>query len=134
VGRHIKLFRGWHHAVNAYVADFTCALLHYPFTSSFYNKVKDAAATGRYGHVTSDEYRKYWSRLSEEPDLKLCVVTGKRYNGIEALLDERFLVASADYTDYVRAQMRSLRISSPLEAGACLVGFSTGATDSALSP
>jgi hypothetical protein len=98
----VQPFRDWHHAENAYLADFTCALLHYPFTSSFYDKVRDAAATKRYGYLTSDEYDMYWRRLSGEPELTLRLETSRRYAGIEFLLDEGFLVASPDYLDWVR--------------------------------
>jgi glycosyltransferase involved in cell wall biosynthesis len=104
VGPRIQLFKVWHHAENAYLANFTCVLLHYPFTSSFYDKVKDAAATKRYGPVTSDEYDLYWARLSREPRLTLHLDTARRYIGVEPLIDEGFLVASSDYLDWVGAQ------------------------------
>ena len=103
VGPRIQLFKDWHHARNAYIADFTCALLHYPFTSSFYDKVREAAATKRFGYVTSDEYDMYWRRLSREPELCFRLKTSRRYAGIESLLDEGFLVASPEYLDWVRA-------------------------------
>ncbi len=109
VGRRVRLFKDWHHAVNAYVADFTCVLLHYPFTSSFYNKVKDAAATKRYGPVTSDEYDMYWKRLSQEPGLSLCIGTERRYVSVDSLLDDGFLVASPGYREWVSAQKESVR-------------------------
>jgi hypothetical protein len=104
VSPRIQLFKVWHHAENAYIANFTCVLLHYPFTSSFYDKVKDAAATKRYGYVTSDEYDLYWARLSREPGLILRLDTARRYIGVEPLIDEGFLVASSDYLDWVAAQ------------------------------
>jgi hypothetical protein len=104
VGPRIQLFKDWHHTENAYIANFTCVLLHYPFTSTFYDKVKDAAATKRYGIVTSDEYDLYWARLSREPGLTLHLDTSRRYMGVEPLLDEGFLVASSDYLDWVGAQ------------------------------
>ena len=69
VRKDIQIFQGWHHAVNALVADFTCVLRHYPFTGAFYQKVREAAATGRYGWLTTDEYRKYWEVLAANPDL-----------------------------------------------------------------
>jgi hypothetical protein len=104
VGTRIQLFKDWHHTENAYIANFTCVLLHYPFTSTFYDKVKDAAATKRYGMLTSDEYDLYWARLSREPGLTLHLDTSRRYIGVEPLLDEGFLVASSDYLDWVGAQ------------------------------
>jgi hypothetical protein len=100
----IQLFKDWHHTENAYIANFTCVLLHYPFTSTFYDKVKDAAATKRYGILTSDEYDLYWARLSREPGLTLHLDTSRRYMGVEPLFDVGFLVASSDYLDWVGAQ------------------------------
>jgi hypothetical protein len=79
-------------------------LLHYPFTSVFYDKVREAAATKRYGYLTSDEYDLYWARLSREPRLSLRLDTARRYAGVEFLIDEGFLVASPDYLDWGRAQ------------------------------
>jgi glycosyltransferase involved in cell wall biosynthesis len=117
VDRRIQLFKVWHHAENAYIADFTCVLLHYPFTSSFYDKVKDASATKRYGFWTSDEYDLYWARLSREPGLTLRLDTSRRYMGVEPLIDEGFLVASSDYLDWVSAQ-RNGQVSSTAESRA----------------
>ena len=112
----IQLFKDWHQVENAYIANFTCVLLHYPFASSFYEKVKDAAATKRYGYLTSDEYDLYWARISREPGLNLRLETSQRYTGIDALLDEGFLVASPDYLNWVRAHPKSERASAPLHA------------------
>jgi hypothetical protein len=109
VGPRIKLFQtraaagGGHHVENARLADFTSALLHCPFTRSFYEKVKDAYVTKRYGYITSDEYDMYWRRLRENPNLSFRLETSQRYAGIESLLEEGFLMVSADYLDWVRA-------------------------------
>lgn len=101
VGSRIKLFRNWHHVENARLADFTCALLHYPFISTFYDKVRDAAATKRYGVVTSDEYDMYWAVISSNPNITLPQQTSREYAGTEQLLDEGFLVASPKFRDWV---------------------------------
>jgi hypothetical protein len=106
VGPRIRLFKDWHHVENGYIANFTCALLHYPFVSSFYDKVRDAAATKRYGYLTSDEYDMYWERLSGESELNFRLETSRRYTSIESLLEEGFLVASPDYLDWVRGTVR----------------------------
>lgn len=111
VDSRIQLFKDWHHAENAHIANFTCALLHYPFTSSFYDKVRDAAATKRYGHLTSDEYDRYWRRLSAEPELCMRLETSRRYSGIESLLNEGFLVASPDYLDWVDTEQKRLTLN-----------------------
>jgi glycosyltransferase involved in cell wall biosynthesis len=102
VSPRIRLFRDWHHAENAHVADFTSVLLHYPFNGSFYAKVKEAAESKRYGHFTSDEYDLYWRRLSKDPDLSFRVKTARRFTGTSALLEEGFLVASPEYFDLLR--------------------------------
>ena len=103
----IRLFRDWHHAENALVADLTCVLRHYPFTASFYEKVREAARTGRYGFVTSDEYRTYWDVLSKDPGLNLRLPTARKYSGTEQLLREGFLVASREYLDWVESHPTS---------------------------
>jgi len=107
VGPGVKLFRDWHHAENAQVADLTCVLLHYPFNGSFFAKVREAAASKRYGYFTSDEYERYWRRLSAEPDLTFPLAGAQRYAGTSALLDEGFLVASPRYLDWARSQAGS---------------------------
>ena len=110
VGPRIQLFKDWHHVENAYIANFTCVLLHYPFASTFYEKVKDAATTKRYGFLTSDEYDLYWTRLSREPGLNPRLETSQRYTSVDALLDEGFLVASPDYLTWVRTHPKSKHV------------------------
>lgn len=46
----------------------------------------------------------YWRRLAENPKLTFRLENSQRYTGIDLLLDEDFLVASADYLNWVRAQ------------------------------
>jgi len=106
-GRGVRLFVDWHHAEGARVADFTCVLLHYPFTAMFYEKVKEAAATRRYGDYTSDEYQMYWERLSAEPDLNPRLETARQYTGMAPLIEEGFLVVSPDYLDWVCAHPKT---------------------------
>jgi hypothetical protein len=115
VGPGIRLFCDWHHAENAQVADFTCVLLHYPFNGSFLAKVKEAAETKRYGDVTSDEYDGYWKRLSNEPDLSLCLETARRYEATSTLLEEGFLVASPAYLEWVRSR-RPVPVIGPVDS------------------
>ncbi|HMD60199.1 MAG TPA: glycosyltransferase family 2 protein [Opitutaceae bacterium] len=107
VRKDIRIFEGWHHAVNALVADFTCVLRHYPFTSAFYEKVREAAATGRYGELTTDEYRKYWGVLAANPDLSLYLPTARRYSGTDRLIEEGFLVVSPEFREWAQSHPRS---------------------------
>ncbi len=99
-------FVGWHQTANATIADFTCVLLHYPFVSSFSEKVEEAVRTDRYRVSAAEEYRKYWARLKEIPDLSLKQVTARRFESVNRLLDVGFLVVSAEYQRCVEAHRR----------------------------
>lgn len=55
----MKLFVHEHHCSNSRLANFSCGLLHYPFSKSFVQKVEDAVHTQRYGKITSVEYELY---------------------------------------------------------------------------
>jgi len=44
----------WHHVRGARMADISCLLRHYPFVSSFCDKLEDAVRTGRYGFKVDD--------------------------------------------------------------------------------
>ena len=90
-------FVGWHQTANAAVADFTCVLLHYPFVSSFSEKVEEAVRTDRYRVSAAEEYRRYWARLKESPDLSLKQLTAQRFEGVNSLVDNGFLVVSPEY-------------------------------------
>jgi hypothetical protein len=97
-------FVGFHQTANAAIADFTCVLLHYPFVSSFSEKVGEAVSTDRYRVSAAEEYRQYWARLEESPDLSLRQATARRFEGVDRLLDDGFLVVSAEYLRCVEAQ------------------------------
>jgi hypothetical protein len=100
----VGIFQDWHHATNTVVADFTCVLRHYPFTGAFYHKVREAAASGRYGRVTTDEYRDYWRVLAANPDLSLRLPTARIYEGPIRLLEQGFLVASPGFIEWASSQ------------------------------
>jgi hypothetical protein len=102
----IEIFVDWHHVRHARIADITGVLLHYPFTASFYAKVEEAARTGRYGPVTSDEYRAYWAALADQPQLSLYRETAKRYVSVEDLVAEGFLQCTEEYRQWVMAHRR----------------------------
>ena len=52
----VRPFVEWHQATGAVLADISCVLMHYPFVSTFRDKVMDAVRTGRYGRTTTEEY------------------------------------------------------------------------------
>lgn len=93
----IELFVNCHHFRYASMADFTCLLLHYPFISSFREKVIEAAETGRYKMSADGEYQLYAKTLKDNPDLSLRLDTARVFHDVESLLDQDFLVASDSY-------------------------------------
>jgi hypothetical protein len=93
----LKPFVLWHHALNARLADISCVLLHFPFVSSFYAKVVEAAESGRYGYLTTDEYTSYLSGLQKLPQLHLKLESAKKLTTVDELLESGFLVESADF-------------------------------------
>jgi hypothetical protein len=99
-------FVGWHQTANAAIGDFTCVLQHYPFVSTFSTKVQEAVQTDRYRVSAAEEYRKYWARLKENPDLSLKQVTARRFEGVNSLLENGFLVVSAEYRRCVEAHRK----------------------------
>lgn len=96
-GEDLVPFYIWHHVRNARLADFTVALLHFPFNRQYRAKVLEAASSGRYGWVTTDEYRGYASVMRDNPGLVLVSPASRRYEGPEQLVAEGFLQASAAF-------------------------------------
>ena len=94
-------FVGWHHTDGASIADFSGVLLHYPFLSTFYERVEEAVRSDRYRVSASGEYRQYWSKLRETPHLSLKQETAKRFEGVNSLLESGFLVVSKQYRRWV---------------------------------
>jgi len=93
-------FYAWHHTRNARLADFSVALLHYPFNRQYREKVLEAAATGRYGWVTTDEYRGYAAIMRDNPGLSLMSPASRAYEGAERLVAEGFLAISPAFADW----------------------------------
>src|SRR5258708_5589610 len=79
----LKPFVLWHHALNAKLADISCVLLHFPFVNSFYTKVVEAVESGRYGYVTTDEYRSYLSGLQKSPQFHLKLESAKKLPSVD---------------------------------------------------
>ncbi len=103
----ISLFANCHQVHNANIADFTCVLLHYPFLSSFYDKVKDAVKTNRYAMSASHEYEMYWKRLEEDPDLNIKQETACKLENVNSLIEKDFLVVSEDYMQWAKKDSKN---------------------------
>ena len=76
--------------------------MHYPFVSTFREKVEDAVRTGCYGGTTTDEYVGYARELARNPRLSLKRSSARRFTGLEPLIADGFLVVSNDYVRWVR--------------------------------
>jgi hypothetical protein len=83
------------------MADISCLLRHYPFVSSFCDKVEDAVRTGRYGFKVDDEYKAYAKTLRDNKRLSLKLESGQRFVCLEPLINARFLIVSANYRQWV---------------------------------
>jgi len=97
----VRPFIRWHHPKGARMADISCLLMHYPFVSSFYAKVKDAARTGRYGMRVTDEYRGYLRTLEGNTNLNVKFESARRFTGLEQLIEEQFLIVSGKYRQWI---------------------------------
>ncbi len=103
----VKTFITWHHVKGARMADISCILRHYPFVSTFYEKVQDAVRTGRYGMGVTDEYKAYAQTLERNPDLTLKLRSAHLFTGLDPLIDEKFLIVSDEYRAWVAANRSS---------------------------
>ena len=106
----IKPFAQWHHALNARLADISCLLLHFPFTKAFSEKVSEAVESGRYGYLTTDEYKLYLQELKKNEDILFVTTTAKILASLYELLDNGFLFASEKYRRWVRDRSLGERI------------------------
>ena len=105
----VKTFITWHHVEGARMADISCVLKHYPFVSTFRDKVKDAVLTGRYGFRVTDEYKAYAEALERDPQVTLKLASTQRFKGLEPLIDQGFLVVSEKYRHWIKEQSLILR-------------------------
>ena len=103
----VKPFIRWHHAKGARMADISCVLMHYPFVSSFYAKVEDAARTGRYGMLVTDEYQAYARALNGTVTINVKLQSARPFTGLEPLIENQFLVVSQKYRQWVEEHKRA---------------------------
>jgi hypothetical protein len=97
----VRPFITWHHPKGARMADISCLLRHYPFVSSFCAKVEDAARTGRYGIMVTDEHKMYSRGLSGRSNLNFKRETARSFSGLEPLIKDQFLIVSEKYRQWV---------------------------------
>ena len=93
-------FHRWHHVRNGHLADYSVALLHYPFNRRYRDRVLAAAADGRYGWLTTDEYQAYARIMRDNPELRMMSDASRRYQGPEQLVAEGFLESSPAFANW----------------------------------
>jgi glycosyl transferase family 2 len=93
-------FHQWHSTRGARIADFSVALLHYPFDRGYRDRVLEAAANNRHGWVPGDEYHAYAAVMRENPALSLMSEASRLYRGPEQLVAEGFLQASPAFAEW----------------------------------
>jgi glycosyltransferase involved in cell wall biosynthesis len=103
---------------NARIADVTCVLLHYKFDQHFPEKCRIVAQEESYWQ-NSREYKAYLRRLEQNPLLELKGPTAERFESLDQLVDNGFLVVSDKYgwftgdTPLVRTRISSAGVFPP---------------------
>ena len=86
----------------ARVADISCVLRHYKFHRDFVEQCKMAVERQNY-HNGSKEYACYLKAMRKNSLLTLKGETSREFQGVDALVDEGFLVVSAEYEAFVES-------------------------------
>jgi len=94
---------------NALIADFSVVILHFPFTSYFFDKVQEAVKTNRYALSASHEYVKYWDKLADNPNINLYGESASKLENLDQLIENDFLVVSKQFIDWVNNQFKNHR-------------------------
>ena len=97
----IPIYLNDHTVRNAHVADFTCVLFHYKFLSNFSEQALRIAQEEHY-YLGSIEYKKIVSVLQQNPDPQIKQETSQELKSVNDLIDNRFLMVSEDYMNWVK--------------------------------
>lgn len=89
-----------HKVENAAIADMTVVLYHFKFADNFDALVKRVAYEENY-YNDSEKYKKILKYLKSKPDLLVKQETSQELNSIQDLVDNRFLVISEQYKNWV---------------------------------
>ena len=92
-----------HGVRNARIADLSCVLFHYKFLKNFHEQAVKAVREEQY-YSKSRAYKRYLDTLEHNPELRLRLESSKEISNVNELLENRFLVASEDYVDWVDAE------------------------------
>jgi Glycosyl transferase family 2 len=77
------------------------ALLHFKFFADFHNKAKSAVASGQY-HGGSQEYLRYLTHLSKEPNLSFMYSGSQRYSDSNSVLRTGIISSNQGFESYAR--------------------------------
>jgi glycosyltransferase involved in cell wall biosynthesis len=77
------------------------ALLHFKFFADFHNKAKSAVATGQY-HRGSQEYVRYLTHLSKDPNLSFMYSGSQRYANSDSALRAGIIRTNVAFESYAR--------------------------------
>ena len=90
-----------HKVENAYIADITGVLLHYKFTSDFYEYVLRVVKEESH-YNNSQEYKAYLKVLEYEKNISLMQGSSRKLENSKELIDNRFLLVSDAYMEWIR--------------------------------
>lgn len=102
-GKIIPVDGTMHRTSNARVADFTCVLFHYKLLDRLYEQALRAVSEKNYPN-RHEKYEKYVSALEKSPELQIKRETAKEIISVNDLVENQFLVVSADYMAWVDAE------------------------------
>jgi hypothetical protein len=105
--------RSAHSVSNARVADFTCVLFHYKFTTNLYELIRNAAHQENYMR-DSGKQKKWLKVLEKTPELLVKRKTSRELRDVNDLVENGFLVVSEEYMSWVDAEEEK-RIVGTLE-------------------
>lgn len=101
-GKIKSMFLDDHDIRQGQVADLTCVLLHYKFLADFHKRAIQIAREEHYSRK-SIHYKRYAKVLKERPVLQIKQESSQQLNNINELIENKFLVVSQDYIDWVKA-------------------------------
>ena len=97
----VKPFITWHHAQGARMADISCLLRHYPFVSSFSARWKMLSAPADMDLKSTTNTRRMRRHCGTTRSCRSRLESAQRFVGLEPLINDRFLIVSANYRQWV---------------------------------
>ena len=100
----LELFPHVHFVNRARLADISCAMIHYKFTSN----ALDTARQNRKGFVDIGKgYASFIDLMISQPDYQLKGSNAVKYQNINELVERKFLFTSDEYRGYVNSLLQS---------------------------